>query len=487
MSAVTPRLELRQGQSLVMTQQLQQSIKLLQMSSQELAEYLEQELEKNPLLTVEEDDKESASSEEGQAEEGSETAASEASETPAEVDTATSEQQESWEEDGGYEPDLSSEPRTHSRMNDEYDEGTEAFAVSEVSLREHLLKQFSVIVQDPVMLLVGQHLIDLVDDAGYIKDDLSSLKEQLGCDDALIEATFAKLHTLDPSGVCARSLPECLSIQLADKDHLDPAMKCLLEHLDWVAAGKFAELVKCCGVDMEDVKDMCAELRTLNPRPGLAFQNDDVQAVVPDVLLKSLRNGRWQVELNPAVLPRVLINRPYYALVNAKSRDRAEKKYITDQLAVANWLIKALDQRANTLLKVATEIVAQQDMFLHHGIRYLKPLTLKEVAATTGLHESTVSRITTSKFMMTPRGTFELKYFFNASLAQSGGGEGISNKSVQFMIKEIVDEEAPSAPLSDDAIAAELKARGIEIARRTIAKYRDILKIPSSSQRRKKL
>jgi RNA polymerase sigma-54 factor len=301
----------------------------------------------------------------------------------------------------------------------------------------------------------------------------------------MIEETFALLHTFDPPGVCARSLSECLSIQLRDRNRLDPAMEKLLQHLDLVAKGDIAGLSKFCGVDEEDIRDMCTEIRALNPRPGSGFQHETVQAIVPDVFLKRAKGGGWQVELNASVLPRVLVNRRYMAQISSKTRDKQEKKYLSDQLASANWLIKALDQRAQTIIKVSTEIVAQQDAFFRQGIRYLRPLTLREVAAAVELHESTVSRVTTAKYMATPRGTYELKYFFNASIQNADGGEGYSNKTVQYLIKEMVDKEKPGEILSDDTIAEELKARGIDVARRTVAKYRDLMHIPSSSVRRR--
>lgn len=489
MSAVIPRLELRQGQSLVMTQQLQQSIKLLQLSSQELQEYIEQEIEKNPLLSAEEagDASEQPMEEGGNEQESTFGETTEAPELPSEVDKVETSAEDWQQGDDDYSAqDYSAEPRTHSRLNDEYDDAGVNLAVSELSIRDHLLNQLVLEVSEPAMRMVGQHLIDLVDEAGYIKDDLATLAKQLGCDDALIEATFKILHSFDPPGVCARTLKECLSIQLQDKDHLDPAMQMMLEHLDLVATGKHAELSKLCGVDAEDIREMCAEIRALNPRPGSGFQHEEVQAVIPDVILRRGRAESWLVELNPTALPRVLVNRTYHAQLAAKTLDKIEKKYITDQLAVANWLVKALDQRAQTILKVATEIVTQQDTFFRHGIKYLRPLTLKEVAAATGLHESTVSRVTNSKFISTPRGTFELKYFFNASIQNASGGEGFSNKTVQYLIKEMIDSEPVNAPYSDDTIAEQLKSRGIDVARRTIAKYREIMNIPSSPQRRRR-
>jgi RNA polymerase sigma-54 factor len=488
MSAIAPRLELRQGQSLVMTQQLQQSIKLLQLSSQELAAFIEQELEKNPLLAIE--DEEEPQSEKQDEEKAPELGEQE-EEKIGENENTDNPTPEEWPDNNESEYDNvegSYEPRIQSSGGGDTDsEGFESFTASEVTLRDHLLEQLQLEVSDPVKRIIGQHLIDLVDESGYIKEDTGGIATLLGCDEDQIESTFATLHSFDPPGVCARNLAECLSIQLRDKDRLDPAMELMLQHLDLMAKGDLSGLRKHCGVDEEDMKEMCAEIRALNPRPGSGFQHETVPAIEPDVFLKRGKNGGWQVELNMGVMPRVLINRRYYAQITAKTRDKQEKKFLSDQLAVASWLVKALDQRAHTILKVSTEIVAQQDAFFREGIKYLRPLTLKEVAATVGLHESTVSRVTTQKYIATARGTYELKYFFNASIQNASGGEDYSNKTVQHLIKELIDQEKPAAILSDDAIAGELQGRGIDIARRTVAKYREILRIsPSSVRRREK-
>ncbi len=492
MTAIAPRLEMRQGQSLVMTQQLQQSIKLLQLSSVELIEFIEQELEKNPLLAVEEQEGGATeeSEESGAAAEGS--TSEEESGEPAATD-AQDKSQENWDEveadenkyDNNYEESYASRSIAQSSGEDGEPQGLESFAASEKTLRDTLLDQLNMELTDPVKRIIGQHLIDLVDESGYIKDDTANIAQLLACPPELIESTFAALHTFDPPGVCARNLSECLAIQLRDKDRFDPAMAKLLEHLDLVAKGDLQALSKYCGVDIDDVRDMCVEIRALNPRPGSGFQHETVQAVQPDVFLKRTKGGGWQVELNTSLLPRVLVNRRYYAQLSAKTRDKQEKKYLSDQLAVASWLVKALDQRAQTILKVATEIVAQQDAFFRQGIKYLRPLTLREIAAAVDLHESTVSRVTTNKYMATPRGTYELKYFFNASIQNASGGEDYSNKTVQYLIKEMIDQEASQAILSDDAIALELKGRGIDIARRTVAKYRELMHIPPSSARRR--
>ena len=499
MSAVVPRLEMRQGQSLVMTQQLQQSIKLLQLSSIELAEYINQELEKNPLLSQEEGEDpsrdETAKPEDGEKAEG-DTSAEQADEPVETVEQSAVDDSlavSATVEDAGYDTgslEGAYEPRSGAASLNEESPDFESYTAEEVTLRDALLKQLNMEVADPVKRIIGQHLIDLVDEAGYIKDDTTGLAQMLGCDDQMIHETFAVLHTFDPPGVCARSLSECLAIQLRDKDRLDPAMQILLDHLDLLAKGDMDTLRKLCGVDAEDMREMCAEIRALNPRPGSGFQHEMVQAVVPDVFvrpakIKGADGYGWQIELNSNVLPRVLVNRRYLTQISSQARDKGDKKYLSDQLTTANWLVKALDQRAHTIMKVSTEIVTQQDAFFRHGIRYLRPLTLREVAAAVDLHESTVSRVTTSKFMATPRGTYELKYFFNASLGNADGGEAFSNKTVQYLIKELIEKEAADAILSDDTIADRLKERGIDVARRTVAKYRELMHIPASSVRRR--
>lgn len=485
MSAVVPRLEMRQGQSLVMTQQLQQSIKLLQLSSLELAEYVEQELEKNPLLEAEEESPEAEkepSDEATPAADGEPVSAKAADDPNAGSDANEDAQADRYDNVG--EDYATPRSRDHS-MGDDDAPGLDAIPDHATSLREHLQRQLRMEISDPVKLLVGQHLIDLMDESGYIKDDLSAVAELLGCDASLIDEVFAVLHTFDPPGVCARSLQECLAIQLRDRDRFDPAMEKLLQNLDKVARGDITVLSRICGVDTDDIREMCAEIRALNPRPGMGYQHEPVQAVTPDVFVRPAKGGGWHIELNAGILPRLLVNRRYYAQLSGRTRDKEERKYLTEQLATANWLVKALDQRAQTILKVTTEIVAHQDMFFREGIRYLRPLTLKEVAAAVELHESTVSRVTTAKFMNTPRGTFELKYFFNAALQNSDGGEDYSNKAVQYLIREVIDREAPDHILSDDAIAVELQSRGIEIARRTVAKYRELQRLPSSSARKR--
>ncbi len=341
------------------------------------------------------------------------------------------------------------------------------------------------VIADPRDQLIGQYLIDLVDETGYLTGDLADVADKLGAPPARVEAVLRVLQTLDPTGVCARGLAECLIIQLKERDRFDPAMQALVEHLDLLAKRDLGALRKLCGVDDEDLLDMIAELRALDPKPGLAFGSAPVQPVVPDVFVRKGQDGTWVVELNSDTLPKVLVSQTYYAEVSKTTKNAAEKAYLADCLQSASWLVRALDQRAKTILKVATEIVRQQDAFLLFGVAHLKPLNLKTVAEAISMHESTVSRVTANKYMATSRGIFELKYFFTSAIAASDGGEAHSAEAVRHRIKKLIDAETIGDVLSDDTIVEKLRGDGIDIARRTVAKYREAMRIPSSVQRRR--
>ena len=274
-------------------------------------------------------------------------------------------------------------------------------------------------------------------------------------------------------------------MKLIDRNRYDPAMARLIENIDLLARHDYAGLRSLCGVDDEDLAEMIAELRALDPKPGSAFGATLIQPVVPDVLVRPARDGGWSVELNSDTLPRVLVNQTYYATVSRQARGEGEKSFLTDCLQTANWLAKSLDQRARTILKVSSEIVRQQDAFLAKGVEHLRPLNLRTIADAISMHESTVSRVTSNKYMATPRGIFELKYFFSASIPASGGGDAHSAEAVRHRIKALIDAESPDAVLSDDTIVKVLQDDGIDIARRTVAKYRESLRIPSSVQRRR--
>ena len=491
--ALSPRIEVRQSQSLTLTPQLMQSIRLLQLSHLELSAFVDVELQRNPLL--EREDGEAAA---GDTEtEAPEPAIESFEDTLVHTDRIQSadgiasgldtEVENVFPEQTGQDaPDM-----TPASWNDHGGDGREAtdldsFAAQRPSLADHLEEQVGHILRDPAERLIARHLIDAVNEAGYLDAELEGIATQLGAPLALVESVLLRVQGCEPVGVFARTVPECLALQLREKDRLDPMMVRLLGHLDLLATHDLVALARAVGCDREDLADMLAELRALDPRPGLAYDSGPVEAVVPDVFVRPGPNGTWTVELNSEVLPRVLINRVYYASVSKQTRNAAEKSFLTECLATANWLTKSLDQRAQTILKVAIEIVRQQDGFLVNGITHLRPMTLKMVAEAIDMHESTVSRVTSNKYLATPRGLFEMKYFFTTALASTSGGDEHSAETVRHRIRQLVEQESAADILSDDTIAELLqKEQGIEVARRTVAKYREGMNIPSSVIRRR--
>ena len=500
--ALTLRPEFRQSQALVMTPQLMQAIKLLQLSSLDLAAYVENELERNPLLerSSEEDGAPAAeqASPENAREEGSGDLISddfETSRSAMEEGLGTDLENVFPDEGGEKQAPAEALPPAYSEWSGA-GSGTgsggasegynlEAFVSSETTLSDHLAEQMALAIVDPAERMIGQYLIDMVDEAGYLAGDVETVAEKLGAPRERVERVLAILQAFDPLGVCARNLTECLSIQLKERDRLDPAMKALVDNLALLAKRDLPALKRLCGVNDEDLVEMMAEIRNLNPKPGLAFGSSVVQAIVPDVFVKAAPDGTWQVELNPDTLPKVLINQRYYTQVSKTTKSDKEKSYLAECLQTATWLVRALDQRAKTILKVSSEIVRQQDAFFAHGVEHLRPLNLKTIADAISMHESTVSRVTANKYMATSRGIFELKYFFTSAIAASDGGESHSAEAVRHRIKQLVDAETAADVLSDDTIVEKLREAGIDIARRTVAKYRDALRIPSSVQRRR--
>jgi RNA polymerase sigma-54 factor len=489
--ALTQRLEIRQSHALVMTPQLMQAIKLLQLSNLDLAAYVESELEKNPLLEHGSQDADTAVAAEAElqqkpdAEWSSESSSAEALDPPEGTTADPDDGGEARRADAEILPGQSEWAGVGAGGRPDADYNLEAFVSAEVTLVDHLAEQLTLAVVDPVHRMIGRHLIDLVDEAGYLTDDLADAAEKLGAPLTEVEAVLAVLQGFDPPGVCARNLTECLAIQLKERDRFDPAMQMLVQHLDLLAKRDLAALRKACDVSEDDLNDMIAEIRHLNPKPGLAFGSTLVQPIVPDVFVRQGPDGGYIVELNSDTLPKVLLNQSYYAEVAGTAKSEKDKSYLADCLQTATWLVRALDQRAKTILKVAKEIVRQQDAFFARGVQHLRPLNLKTVADAIEMHESTVSRVTANKYMATSRGIFELKYFFTSAIAAADGGEAHSAESVRHRIKQLIEAESPQDVLSDDTIVERLRAAGIDIARRTVAKYREAMRIPSSVQRRR--
>ncbi len=502
--AITTKLELRQTHSLVMTPQLQQAIKLLQLSNLELISFVDTELERNPLL--ERDETSDAAPAEPKADDQAD-----AAEATSEGDADPGDGEGDWidlEAGGSRTEDLDAEPQDifpdgesphpgalkdsgwtslgpGTGSSGEEDSNLEAYVAEQRTLRDHLTDQLVLAFSDPARRLIGVHLIDMTDEAGYLRGDLAGLAELLGAPLELVEETLAVMQGFDPCGVFARDLRECLSLQLREQDRCDPAMAALIENLQLLAGHDLAALKRAAKVSDEDLLDMIQELRRLNPKPGLQYGSAPSQPIVPDVLVRALPDGSFYVELNSDTLPRVLINQSYYATVSKSATRKEDKSYLVDCLQTANWLVKSLDQRARTILKVAQEIVKQQDAFFTYGVRHLRPLNLKTVADAISMHESTVSRVTANKYMATNRGLFELKYFFTSAIAAAGDGDAHSSEAVRDRIRAMIEAESARDVLSDDKIVERLKCDGVDIARRTVAKYREALRIPSSVQRRR--
>ena len=496
--ALSAKLELRQGQALVMTPQLQQAIKLLQLSNIELNSFVETELERNPLLERPDDyaepvaaepERAAASGDAPDAQGADEWLASgEAAADPAgaldtayeNVDPEAGVSDHSMPMDSGW-----ASTRSGTQSIDDGEFNLDATLAEEKTLHDHLREQLPLAFADPVRRLIATNLVDLVDETGYLRGDLEDVAERLGAPLALVEDTLRSLQRLDPAGCCARTLAECLTLQLKESNRYDSVIGTLIDNLHLLAEHNLPALRRLCKVDQSELSEMIAEIRGLNPKPGLKFGSVIVQTVVPDVIVRPRSDGAWRVELNSETLPKVLVNQSYFSVVASSAKNSKDKVYLQECLQTANWLVKSLDQRARTILKVSEEIVRQQDGFFAYGVQHLRPLNLKTVADAIGMHESTVSRVTSNKYLATNRGIFELKYFFTSSIASSAEGEAHSSESVRHRIKQMIDAERAEDILSDDKLVDMLKASGMDIARRTVAKYREGMHIASSVQRRR--
>jgi len=493
-----PRLDLRQSQSLVMTPQLQQAIKLLALSNLEIEAFIADEIEKNPLIETSASEPGDAAGEGDGGDFDGGDFDGEAGPTDAVIglDGAA--------HDAPLDVDYSAETFHHDSPTDMPTAGLDGSLgmagagagggdgiggdlqetlTEDMSLGDHLMAQAGAALSGGDLLIAG-HIVDALDEAGYLTVALADIADRLGAPRQQVERVLGVVQGFDPTGVGARDLAECLALQAKEADRHDPAIAALLGHLDLLARGDLARLRRICGVDDEDLGDMIRELRAYDPKPGLRFAPSTMQAVTPDVYVARTPKG-WAIELNNATLPRLIVNRSYYAELACTAHDNASKAWLNESLQSANWLLKALDQRARTIVKVATEIVKQQEAFFLRGVEHLRPLTLKTVADAIGMHESTVSRVTSNKYLSCDRGLYELKYFFTSAIQSADGGEAASASAVKSHIGKLIAEERPDAILSDDSLVDLLRARGFDIARRTVAKYRESLGLGSSVQRRR--
>ncbi len=543
--AIGPKLEFRQSQALVMTPQLQQAIKLLQLSNIELNEFVQEELLSNPILEEEGESAEPVPGPDDDAASEDQVAAGTA-EQPDDTDNLEPDEQariddqvlneegfgdgnvgddlsELTEADVGAqadsgeipkaaespldmnpddafdadEPDIRPDPPqsegdhqnvqiSESKVSPDSDlPDREATMTAELSLQAHLLDQLSSADLNVDQKLIGRFIVDGIDEAGYFTESLPEIAADLGASDQAVEQVLKTVQTFDPTGVGARDLMECLSLQLEEKDRLDPVMQTFLANLHLMASGDLKEIKSVCHVDDDDLAELIADIKALDPKPGLIFDPVNIEPMIPDVFVRKNAEGQWTVELNDATLPRVIVNNEYYAVVKDAVKKDEDRQYLAEKFSNANWLVKSLDQRAMTILRVSEELVRQQSGFLNLGVQHLKPLTLRNIAEMIDMHESTVSRVTSNKYIATPRGTFEMKYFFTPAIQAVSGADAHSAEAVRARIRNCIEGESLDKVLSDDKIVSILRESGVDIARRTVAKYREAMDIPSSVERRR--
>ena len=498
--ALGPRLDLRQSQSLVMTPQLQQAIKLLAASNLEIETFIGEALEANPLLEAgsvsaenvgepgEPDDipREEFTSDQLMAQGAGE------GDAPLDLDSGALDRDRDTGDGNAQPTSAGTDDWGGAAGSGGLAEGDgfdiDAMRAAETSLSDHLLAQIGAVAADDRESFVARHIIGLLDETGYLQFDLREIAGDLGLGLAEVERALKTVQSLDPSGIAARDLSECLALQAREADRFDPCMQQLINNLELVAKGEVARLKRLCRVDEEDLADMLSELRNYDPKPGLAFAPSAQTAIVPDVLIQASSEHGWDIQLNQQTLPKLIVNRDYFVEMSDGATNKETQGWLKEKLADAHWLIRALDQRQKTILKTAAEIVKQQDGFFRRGVSELRPLTLREVAEEIEMHESTVSRVTSNKYLWCERGTFELKYFFTSGVARVGGsgdGDGASSEAIKARIKALTDAEDPKKVLSDQKLADLLKEEGFDLARRTVAKYREAIGIGSSAQRRR--
>lgn len=487
-----PRLDLQTSQTLTLSPQLQAAIKLLALGNLELAAEIAAELDRNPLLEIEgEGDGDAFGSEPTADGEAPATQSSDAADMDLELAAGGGAAS-----DADQDVDMGEERFHHDCASDsnrtagsDEDFSFDSFAAGTPSLSEVLERQAMAL--GGADLAIAMHLVSLIDPAGYLTDPVAEIAARLGVAETEVERVLAIVQSFEPTGVGARNLAECIALQAKEADRYDPCMAALIDNLDLVVRGDLVKLRRLCDVDAEELADMLRELRSYDPKPGLVYGGGEAVPIVPDVFVRRVARG-WAVELNNATLPRLVVNRRYHARIAAHSasaenvRGKAERQFLDGCLAQANWLMKALDQRASTILKVSTALVEEQRAFFEHGVARLKPLTLRRIADMIGMHELTVSRVTSNKYLSCERGVFELKYFFTTAIHAADGGDDASAEAARQMLKALIEAEAPLKPLSDDRLVEMLRAEGYDLARRTVAKYREAIGIPSSFDRRRR-
>lgn len=471
------RLDMRMSQQLVMTPQLRMAIKLLQMNSLDLQSFVQQEMMENPFLSNEEGSTEVLSK-----------AADNKTDRDYEDDKISNDFAEDTGLDAGWDSmyDSGGTPDNKASSGGSFDGDSsdwEKNAVSEKTLKDHLYEQLGLSSNDPVMRFLGQYIIDAIDDSGYISLDFAAASEQLGVKAEKVYEALSLIQTFEPVGVGSRTLAECLGLQMKAEGTYDEAAQVVLANLDLLAKRDLGKLAKIAGVNADEIQEVCERITQLTPKPGLKYGSDVSTNVIPDLIVDRDSEGKWRAELNAEAMPKILLNDAF----DIKGRSKDDTSYINEKMTRAQWLLKSLEQRARTIYKVGNALLEFQAGFFEHGVEHLQPLTLKTVAEKVDVHESTVSRVTNGKFMQTPMGVFELKYFFSSAIGTTGGRVEVASESVKAMIKRLIKDENPQRPYSDEKLVGLLKKEGIDVARRTVAKYREAIGIPPTSQRRVRL
>ena len=482
------QLRIKQNQSLIMTPQLQQAIKLLQLSNVELAEFIENAKLENPFLKEKVDLVENNKTYDAE------------KNTPDICDNLTNtvdplKNENITELQNTFDSHISSDFKIENKNLYEKEvinngnpisagEVIEKTSQNKITLRDHLINQINLDFKNKIEKAVAIGMIDYLHPSGWFITPIFEVAEDLNIDETLILNTLLKLQKLEPSGIFSRNLSECLKYQLIENNKFNESFKILLDNLDMLPAGKIKQASKLCFVTEEKLFEMIKVIKTLNPKPAEKFIQEDILIDQPDVIVSKTQKG-WRIDLNGSTLPTVNLDEDYIEEINNFSLDEKSADFTSEKIGEARWLKKAVEQRNKTILRVTSEIVKKQVGFFKHGFSHMKPMILKDIAEAIGMHESTISRVTNGKLILTEWGAMSLKSFFSASIASSEEAETHAASAVRETIKKLISKEISGKPLSDDKLAGILSKEGMDVARRTVAKYRDMLKIPSSAQRRR--
>ena len=472
-------LQISQKQGLALTAQVQQAIKLLQMTNMEICEFVEEQFQDNPFV------EETSFSENKKLDDAASKTSKELDKSLEENPYKTATEQSKVSQENQFETGEAYTPRsTVAKEASDFD-AINLVAAGKKSLYAHCLEFCDSLQLSPSENLVAQKLIEELEPTGWISTELKAIAEDLNVEDTLVSEVLLKLQDIEPAGLFARTLKECLTLQAIDREIYCDTMQAILDNLHLIGSGKFDLLKRRCGCSDTEIAKFFQKIKSLDPKPGLQFDASSAPIREPDLRVKETQDG-WAVELNNSTLPDVKISKDFAKELTKKVNEKAEREFIREKITEAKWLQNAINKRNETMLKVGSEIIKRQTEFLEKGAQYIQPMILNDIAEAVGMHESTISRVTTGSLIQTPRGTLELKAFFSVGIKQGVDADTTSAASVRYRIKKLIEQENPNAPISDDAIVDTLMKDGVKVARRTVAKYRKIENIPSSFARKRR-